>query len=30
MNYPNDVIDESEIKKEKMLNVENTMDYLYE
>jgi hypothetical protein len=30
MNYPNDDIDESETKKEKILNVENTNDNLYE
>ena len=31
MNYPNDIIDESEIKKEKMLNIENNKEnYHYE
>jgi hypothetical protein len=30
MNYPNDDIDESEIKKAKLISTDNTDDYLYE
>ena len=30
MNYPNDDTDESEIKKTKLINIENSNDYLYE